>query len=70
MVVVIDAQKLHTLDEVGTRVWQLADRASLRSIAQVLAEEYRVPDEEVLADVLAFAELLVAHGMLETVAPS
>ena len=67
VVVVIDVQKLHTLNEVGTRVWELSQRKSLADIAETIAAEYEVAPEAALADVLEFAETLVAQGMLEVV---
>ena len=67
VVVVIDVQKLHTLNEVGTRVWELSQRRSLAQIAETIAAEYEVAPEAALADVLEFAETLVAQGMLEVV---
>ena len=67
VVVVIDAQKLHTFNEVGTRVWELSTRTRIGDIADAIAEEYQVTREEALADVLIFASALVSKGMLEVV---
>lgn len=69
VVVVIDAQELHTLNEVGTRVWQLAQSTSLSDIARTIAEEYDVAYDAALADVRSFAGTLLSGGMVEVVAP-
>lgn len=67
VVVVIDVQKLHTLNDVGTRVWELATRSTLGDIAARVAQEYEVGEAQALADVLVFAEALIDKGVLEVV---
>lgn len=65
VVVVIDAQVLHTLNDVGTYVWSRADGRSLSSIVGELVEEYEVEPQRATADVIQFAEELVRLGALD-----
>ena len=66
VVIVIDDQKLHTLNEVGTFVWsQAEDRVQVGELAERLCSEYEVTSEQALGDVLAFADELVRLGALE-----
>lgn len=65
-VVIISPQEreLHTLNEVGTTIWQLADGSrTLRQVAQELSQIYEIAPEEVLPDVLAFAQEMVEKGV-------
>ncbi|MEJ5253300.1 MAG: PqqD family protein [Chthonomonadetes bacterium] len=64
--VVISPQEreLHSLNEVGTAIWRLADGSrTLAQIAQELTQTYDVTAEEVLPDVLAFAQALRDKGV-------
>ncbi|MGE0785047.1 MAG: PqqD family protein [Sandaracinaceae bacterium] len=67
VVVVIDSQELHTLNAVGTRVWELATPASVDSIARTIASEFDVTWEVARADVERFVGELLERGMLEEV---
>lgn len=67
VVVVIDAQKLHTLDDVGTRVWELSTGRSLSQIAETICEEYEVDYDRALEDITRFASDMLGAGMLEIV---
>lgn len=67
VVVVIDAQALHTLNDVGTYVWSRADGRSLSSIVDELVDEYDVEPQRATADVIQFAEELVRVGALDIV---
>lgn len=69
VVIVLDAQKLHTLNEVGTRVWELADGRSLASIADALAADFEVDRETALADAMRFADQLRALGAIDLEPP-
>jgi len=61
--------KVHTLNEVGTRFWELVDgQRTLEQIAAALADEFDAPSERVEADCRAFVEELSARGLL-VVAP-
>lgn len=57
-------RELHHLNEVGTEIWRVADGSrTLRQIAQELSQIYEITPEEVLPDVLAFAQELVDKGV-------
>ena len=66
VVIVMDEQKLHTLNDVGTFVWtQAEERLQVSDLAERVASEYEVTSEQALTDVLAFADELVRLGALE-----
>ncbi|MCS6950544.1 MAG: PqqD family protein [bacterium] len=57
-------RELHSLNEVGTTIWRLADGSrTLRQIALELSQTYEITPEEVLPDVLAFAQEMVEKGV-------
>lgn len=64
LVVVLDEKALHTLNEVGTRVWELCDGRDVEAIAAALAEEFEVEPGTALADVRRFVGELCEHGAL------
>lgn len=65
VVVVIDDRKLHTLNEVGTRVWELSDGRTLGAIADVVCEEFEVGRSQALTDVERFVRELRDAGAVE-----
>ncbi|MFW5920806.1 MAG: PqqD family protein [Polyangiales bacterium] len=65
VVIVIDRQKLHTLNEVGTTIWELADGRTLGEIADGIVEEFEVDRDTALADARKFVEQLARLGALE-----
>jgi hypothetical protein len=65
VVVVIDSQALHTLNDVGTYVWSRADGRSLAAIVDELVDEYEVEPQRATEDVVHFAEELVRVGALD-----
>jgi hypothetical protein len=66
VVIVMDEQKLHTLNDVGTFVWtQAEERVRVSELAAKVATEYEVTSEQALTDVLAFTDELVRLGALE-----
>lgn len=67
VVVVIDEQVLHTLNDVGTYVWSRADGRSLSAIIDELVEEFDVERERATADVVQFVEQLVRLRALDLV---
>lgn len=69
VVIVLDAHRLHTLNEVGTRVWELADGRSLASIADALAADFEVDRETALADATRFVAELQALGAIDLEPP-
>lgn len=57
-------RELHSLNEVGTDIWRMADGSrSLQQIALELSRTYEIAPEEVLPDVLAFAQEMVEKGI-------
>lgn len=65
-VVIISPQEreLHTLNEVATAIWHLADGTrTLRQIALELSQTYEIAPEEVLPDVVAFAQEMIEKGV-------
>lgn len=67
VVVVIDEQRLHTLNLVGTHVWNLADGRSIAAIVDDVIREFDVDPEKATSDVLEFVEQLVRLGALDIV---
>ncbi len=66
--VVLDAEgrMLRGLNDTAARIWELCDgKRSASDIATVVAGEYGVEAERVLADGLRFLERLVAHGLVD-----
>lgn len=69
LIVVLDEKQLHTLNGVGTRVWELCDGRSVAAIAEALVHEYEVDAGAALADVQRFVAELRAAGALDVGAP-
>ena len=65
LIVVIDQKQLHTLNEVGTRVWELCDGRSRDAIAAAIVDEFEVDEQTALRDVQRFVAELRALGALE-----
>ena len=65
LLVVIDNKQLHTLNEVGTRIWELCDGRSVGAIADVITEEFDVDRSSALQDVENFLIELRRVGALE-----
>lgn len=60
-----DTGEYYTLNEVGGRIWELADGTrSVSEIARVLAEEYEAPVEEIRADALEMLDELAAETFI------
>ena len=65
VIVLPESGQVGVLNEVGTRVWELADgRHSLEEIVAVIAEEFEVTSEQARQDVDAFVQELVEKEML------
>ena len=64
LIVVLDEKQLHTLNRVGTRVWELCDGRSVSAIAATLATEYEIDADAALADVQRFVAELREKGAL------
>jgi hypothetical protein len=56
----------YELKEVGTRIWNLIQQPrSIQSILDILVEEYEVDAERCEADLLALADDLAKHGLIQ-----
>jgi hypothetical protein len=66
VLVVLDARKLHTLNAVGTRVFELCDGTlDVAAIAQRIAREFEVDANEAERDAIGFLQQLIAEGVVE-----
>lgn len=65
VVVVIDHQRLHTLNPVATRIWELADGRTLEEIVNVIVSEYEVEPGEAMKDAVALVDELARLGAVE-----
>jgi hypothetical protein len=69
VLVVLDARKLHTLNHVGTRVFELCDGSrDVAAIARQIAAEFEVDAARAEHDALTFLQQLIAEGAVELVA--
>jgi hypothetical protein len=58
--------KYFSLDDVGTRMWLLlSEHGQLKPAYQALLKEYDVEPQQLEQDLLALAERLVEHGLLQ-----
>jgi hypothetical protein len=65
VIITPEDSRLHTLNEVGTLVWEAADgRTSIAEIIRRVCREFDVTAERAAADVDAFVDDLVARGLL------
>lgn len=63
---IVDFAVAVSLNESGAFLWeQLSSEKTIYELADALAKEYDVTSEEVLGDVVEFAELLKTHSFLE-----
>ena len=63
IVVVLDARKLHTLNGVGTRVFDLCDGTrDVAAIAAEIAKDFEVEASHAERDAIAFITQLIAEG--------
>lgn len=70
VVIVMDEQRLHTLNEVGTFVWTQAEKPiRVEEIVERVRAEYDVSPEQAMSDVVAFTDELVRLGAFEVVEP-
>ena len=60
LVVVIDTNHLHKLNDTGGRVWDLCDGRTVGEVAECVAAEYALSSAEAERDVRAFVHAL--HG--------
>lgn len=65
VVVVIDAQRMHVLNPVGARVWELCDGRNVASIVDHITREFEVDEETALRDVARFISELNDVGAVQ-----
>jgi GeoRSP system PqqD family protein len=70
LVVLIEQRKLHRLNAVGTRVWELCDGRDLASIVDVIVAEFEVERAVAAKDVCEFVDTLLGLGALQLGEPS
>jgi hypothetical protein len=65
VIVTPEDSQLHTLNKVGTFIWERSDgRRTLQSIVAELCEVYEVGLEQAVGDALAFVELCVQRNVM------
>ncbi len=65
VVVLADQGRVKVLNEVGARIWALADGTrTVEQILNTLCAEYAADRQEIEQDALAFLEALAAQGAL------
>lgn len=64
LLVLIDQKQLHTLNQVGTRVWELCDGRNLTAIARSIVDEFEIDEATALRDVQRFVQELNRIGAL------
>jgi hypothetical protein len=64
LIVILDKRQLHTLNAVGTRVWELCDGRTVGAIADVITAEFAVERARALGDVQRFVAQLQQVGAL------
>jgi hypothetical protein len=67
LIVLTEQRKLHRLNGVGTRVWELCDGRALSSIVQAIVAEFEVEPEVAVRDVTVFVEELRGLGALQVI---
>lgn len=65
MLLDVDGRELIGLNEVGARVWELADGTrTVGEIAAILERKFEVDLDEAAADVSRFVDVLASHGAI------
>ena len=64
-VILPTASAVRVLNEVGARVWELADGRTFAQIVDVLVNEYDVERTRLESDAAGFLEQLRSRGLLE-----
>jgi len=66
-----ELEAIYTLNEVGSRIWQLMDASTtVNRLAQTVSDEYDVAPEQATKDVIEFLDVLEARGLIERSAVS
>ena len=63
---VAEIDSLYTLNDLGSRVWELLDgERTVSQIAEVICESYEVTAEEAMRDLIEFLAALESAGLIE-----
>jgi len=66
-----DLDAIYTLNEIGSRIWQLLDEpATVRQIAAIISAEYEVTQAEAERDVAELLDSMAAAGLVRSMAES
>jgi coenzyme PQQ synthesis protein D (PqqD) len=61
-----DLGSIYTLNEVGTRIWEMIDgRTSVSRIVETIDRQYDVGTEEAATDIAVFLDSLQAAGLIK-----
>jgi hypothetical protein len=62
-----DLNSIYTLNELGTKIWQLIDgQTHVKDIVDIITGEYKVTEEEVTKDLIDYLDSLEAAGLIHT----
>lgn len=65
VILTADGHQIHTLNKVGSAIWEFADGTrNIKEIISLIHERFEVSSETAQADVLEFAEQLEAKKIL------
>ncbi len=67
VVVVVDRQRLHTLNELGTFLWERLGNCTVEQLTDAVVAAYDVKRDRALQDVVAFIDALLREGAVELV---
>jgi hypothetical protein len=59
-----DLGSIYTLNEVGTRIWELLESRTVGQIIAAITTEYDVAEEEIARHVIDFLDSLAAVGLI------
>lgn len=61
----VERESYCTLDDIGSQIWALIEQPTyVGALCQTLAAAYNVSPTTVEADVLAFLDVLIQHGLI------
>lgn len=64
-----DLDSIYTVNEVGTRIWELIDgRTPVSRIVEAITNEYEITPEEAEKDIVEFLGSLEAAGLIQPAA--
>ena len=62
-----DLNSIYTLNDLGTRIWDLIDdQSNVKQIIEAIVEEYEVEEEEATKDDNEYNETLEAAGLIRS----